>query len=178
MQRSFGFDVLACPRCGDRLELIALIEDPKVIRRILSHLSLPTKVPAARPGGRRRSQSDDRIRGTTRTCRCPDASHRTELRDGAPTTARSGTVRPRHEFSCRRLTGVFKRRMIRAVRAAIRAVLAERAGPHKGIPSTTGAKTPANGSYRLLVMTPSGDADDPPTMLVNSPASLKGEGIK
>ena len=49
MQRSFGFDVLACPRCGDRLELIALIEDLKVIRRILSHLGLPTDVPAARP---------------------------------------------------------------------------------------------------------------------------------
>jgi hypothetical protein len=49
MQRSFGFDVLACPRCGDRLELIALIEDQKVIRRILSHLDLPTVVPAARP---------------------------------------------------------------------------------------------------------------------------------
>jgi hypothetical protein len=49
MQRSFGFDVLACPRCGDRLELIALIEDPSVIRRILSHLGLPTDVPAARP---------------------------------------------------------------------------------------------------------------------------------
>jgi hypothetical protein len=49
MQRSFGFDVLACPRCGDRLELIALIEDPTVIRRILSHLGLPTDVPAARP---------------------------------------------------------------------------------------------------------------------------------
>jgi hypothetical protein len=30
---------IACPRCGDRLELIALIEDPKVIRRILSHLA-------------------------------------------------------------------------------------------------------------------------------------------
>jgi len=28
MQRSFGFDVLACPRCGDLLELIALIKDP------------------------------------------------------------------------------------------------------------------------------------------------------
>ena len=40
--RSFGFDVLACQRCGDRLELIALIEDPKVIQRILSHLGLPT----------------------------------------------------------------------------------------------------------------------------------------
>jgi hypothetical protein len=49
MQRSFGFDVLACPRCGDRLELIALIEDPTVIRRILSHLGLPTEVPTARP---------------------------------------------------------------------------------------------------------------------------------
>jgi hypothetical protein len=50
MQRSFGgFDVLACPRCGDRLELIALIENPSVIRRILSHLGLPTEVPAARP---------------------------------------------------------------------------------------------------------------------------------
>jgi hypothetical protein len=49
MQRSFGFDVLACPRCGDRLEMIALIENPSVIRRILSHLGLPTEVPAARP---------------------------------------------------------------------------------------------------------------------------------
>jgi hypothetical protein len=49
MQRSFGFDVLACPRCGDRLELIALIEDPSVIRRILNHLGLPTEVPTARP---------------------------------------------------------------------------------------------------------------------------------
>lgn len=49
MQRSFGFDVLTCPRCGDRLDLIALIEDPKVIRRILSHLGLPSEVPAARP---------------------------------------------------------------------------------------------------------------------------------
>ena len=49
MQRSFGFDVLACPRCGDRLELIALIEDPKVVGRILRHLGVPTEVPAARP---------------------------------------------------------------------------------------------------------------------------------
>lgn len=49
MRRSFGFDVLACPRCGDRLTLIALIGDPRVIRRILSHLRLPTEVPAPRP---------------------------------------------------------------------------------------------------------------------------------
>jgi hypothetical protein len=49
MQRSLGFEVLACPRCGDRLELIALIEDPTVIRRILRHLGLPTEVPTPRP---------------------------------------------------------------------------------------------------------------------------------
>jgi hypothetical protein len=49
MQRSFGFDVLACPRCGGRLRLIALIEEPRVIRRILGHLGLPTEVPEARP---------------------------------------------------------------------------------------------------------------------------------
>lgn len=49
MQRSFGFDVLACARCGGRLTLIALIEEPRVIRRILGHLGLPTEVPAARP---------------------------------------------------------------------------------------------------------------------------------
>jgi hypothetical protein len=48
MQRSFGYDVLACPRCGGRLRLIALIEDPAVIQRILRHLGLPSDVPAAR----------------------------------------------------------------------------------------------------------------------------------
>lgn len=49
MQRSFGFDVLACPRCGGRLRLVAVIEEARVIRRILGHLGLPTEVPAARP---------------------------------------------------------------------------------------------------------------------------------
>jgi hypothetical protein len=49
MQRSFGFDVLACERCGGRFRLIALIDAPDVIRRILRHLGLPTEVPAGRP---------------------------------------------------------------------------------------------------------------------------------
>lgn len=44
-----GFDVLACPRCAGRLELIALIEEAAVIRRILRHLGVPTEVPATRP---------------------------------------------------------------------------------------------------------------------------------
>ena len=49
MRRSLGLDVLRCPRCGGRLKLIALIEDPTVIRRVLQHLGLPTDVPEARP---------------------------------------------------------------------------------------------------------------------------------
>ncbi len=49
MRRAFELDVLACPRCGDHMRLIATIEDPRVIRRILAHLGLPTEVPQSRP---------------------------------------------------------------------------------------------------------------------------------
>jgi hypothetical protein len=48
MRRAFGFDVLACPRCGGRLRLIALIDESAVTQRILRHLGLPTEVPEAR----------------------------------------------------------------------------------------------------------------------------------
>jgi hypothetical protein len=49
MERTFGFDVLACPRCGGRLRLIALIEEAAVIGLILRHLGVPTEIPALRP---------------------------------------------------------------------------------------------------------------------------------
>jgi hypothetical protein len=49
MQRTFGLDVLACPRCGGRLRLIALIEQPAVIKRVFGHLGLPTELPVPRP---------------------------------------------------------------------------------------------------------------------------------
>ena len=49
MRRSFGIDVLACPRCGGRLELIALIDDPAVVARILHHLGLPATIPEPCP---------------------------------------------------------------------------------------------------------------------------------
>jgi len=35
MRRAFDIDVLACPRCGGRLRLIATVEDPDAIRAIL-----------------------------------------------------------------------------------------------------------------------------------------------
>ena len=41
--------VLACPRCGGRLRLIALIEQRAVVTRILAHLGLPTELPVPRP---------------------------------------------------------------------------------------------------------------------------------
>jgi hypothetical protein len=49
MQRTFALDVLACPRCGGRLHLVALIEHASVVQRILRHLGLPPEVPEPRP---------------------------------------------------------------------------------------------------------------------------------
>ena len=49
MQRTFGLDVLACPRCGGRLRLVGLIEQASVVQRILRHLGLPTEIPERRP---------------------------------------------------------------------------------------------------------------------------------
>ena len=49
MRRTFGVDVLACARCGGRMRVVATIDDPVVIRRILCHLGLPTAAPAPRP---------------------------------------------------------------------------------------------------------------------------------
>ena len=49
MQRSFGFDVLACARCGGRMRLVALIDQLPVIQRVLRHLGLPTEIPEPRP---------------------------------------------------------------------------------------------------------------------------------
>jgi hypothetical protein len=42
MRRAFDLDVLRCPRCAGRRELIATIDDPAVIHRILAHLALPS----------------------------------------------------------------------------------------------------------------------------------------
>ncbi len=39
MRRAFEIDVLACPRCGGRLRLIATVDDPAIIQRILAHLA-------------------------------------------------------------------------------------------------------------------------------------------
>ncbi len=49
LRRVFSIDVLCCHRCGGRRELISLITDPPVIRRILRHLDLATDPPSVAP---------------------------------------------------------------------------------------------------------------------------------
>ena len=49
MRRAFERDVLACPRCGGRMRLLATIEDPRTIRRILAHRRLPPEGPDPSP---------------------------------------------------------------------------------------------------------------------------------
>jgi len=45
-------DIEHCPNCGGALKIIAAIEDPPVIVRILIHLGLPTHAPPRAPAQR------------------------------------------------------------------------------------------------------------------------------
>jgi uncharacterized protein YbaR (Trm112 family) len=45
MRRGFGLDVLACPKCGGRLRLLALIVERNTARKLLAHAHLPTDPP-------------------------------------------------------------------------------------------------------------------------------------
>ena len=49
MMRVFGADVLQCPECDGRMRLIAHIEEPALVVRILRHLGLPTSAPRVHP---------------------------------------------------------------------------------------------------------------------------------
>ena len=43
--RVFDIDIEHCLHCGGTLKIIAAIEDPTVITKILAHLGLPTRAP-------------------------------------------------------------------------------------------------------------------------------------
>jgi hypothetical protein len=49
LRRVFEFDVLACPDCGGRLRLVATIENPSVVARILEHLGLAVDLSSPAP---------------------------------------------------------------------------------------------------------------------------------
>ena len=45
LKRVFAIDITTCPQCSGPLTLLAAIEDPAVIVKILTHLGLPTRAP-------------------------------------------------------------------------------------------------------------------------------------
>jgi uncharacterized protein YbaR (Trm112 family) len=51
MRRAFDLDVLACPRCGGRLRLIATVEDPEATRAILAALAASREREGRAPPG-------------------------------------------------------------------------------------------------------------------------------
>jgi hypothetical protein len=49
LKRVFDLDLEHCPQCGGELKIIAAIEEPAVIVRILTHLGLPARAPPRSP---------------------------------------------------------------------------------------------------------------------------------
>jgi hypothetical protein len=49
LKRTFGVDVLECPRCKGRMKLLAVVTEAKSIQRMLRHLGEATEPPAREP---------------------------------------------------------------------------------------------------------------------------------
>jgi hypothetical protein len=78
MRRAFGYEVLAYPRCGQAMRLVALIDHPQVIRRILRHLGEPLDVPAPAPARAPPRLDDADAPGSVH------GTHRGDLAEGTP----------------------------------------------------------------------------------------------
>lgn len=54
LKRVFAIDIESCPECGGKLRVIACIEEPALIRKILDHVqrreALPERVARGPPG--------------------------------------------------------------------------------------------------------------------------------
>ena len=49
LKRTFEIDVLQCARCKGRMQLVAMVTDPRSIQRMLRHLGEPTDPPVREP---------------------------------------------------------------------------------------------------------------------------------
>jgi hypothetical protein len=49
LKRVFGHEMLVCPKCQGKMRLIAMVDSPKVIAKILRHLGLETEPPQLTP---------------------------------------------------------------------------------------------------------------------------------
>ena len=52
LKRVFDIDIERCPQCGGNLKIVAAIEEPAVIERILTHLGLCAQPPPRAPARR------------------------------------------------------------------------------------------------------------------------------
>ena len=49
LKRVFNIDIQTCPHCQGNLKILASIEDPPTVVKILKHLGLPTRAPPRAP---------------------------------------------------------------------------------------------------------------------------------
>lgn len=63
LKRVLGIEIEGCARCGGKLRIIASIEEPEVIAKILAHLerSAPEQCPVALPLGARAPPGQGRL---------------------------------------------------------------------------------------------------------------------
>ena len=87
-QTSLRYRHRPLPELRRQLKIVAAIEDPPVIVRIPTHLGLPTRAPAARPGAASRFIPDN-LRAENRLPTQADGAARSEFERAA----RSGTLR-------------------------------------------------------------------------------------
>ncbi len=52
LKRVFDIDIERCQACGGKLKIIAVIEEPALIERILTHLGLSAQPPPRTPARR------------------------------------------------------------------------------------------------------------------------------
>ena len=63
LKRVFNIDIEQCPHCGGHLKLLAAIEEPAAIARILTHLGLAAQPPPR--AGRAAGSVSSGVRGET-----------------------------------------------------------------------------------------------------------------
>ena len=63
LKRVFGIELESCTRCGGKLEVIARIEEPQIIAKILAHLerAAPQQCPTELPLGARAPPVQSRL---------------------------------------------------------------------------------------------------------------------
>jgi hypothetical protein len=49
LRRVFLVDVLECPKCKGRMQIVAAVTAAASVRRVLEHLGLPSEAPRPRP---------------------------------------------------------------------------------------------------------------------------------